>query len=176
MPGVTMPVDTRLVIGPNASLSAGQALGFFAGLSAVCLAIAGGFAWMGLWLILPFAGLELAAVGAALVVVIRRNRYREVLVFEGERLRLEVGRVGAGIENRTEWVRGLTRVILERGPQVCDPTRLVLDCGGQRRIIGRCLTDAERVALARRLKELIHPAWLAAGPAAETLPDWKTGD
>ena len=49
---------TRLVIGPNASLSDRQALGFFAGLSVICLCIGGVFASQGFWPVLPFAGLE----------------------------------------------------------------------------------------------------------------------
>ena len=72
------PVDTRLVIGPNASLTDRQALVFFAGMCGVCLTIAAVFAGVGLWPVLPFAGLELAALAAALWVVVQRNRYREV--------------------------------------------------------------------------------------------------
>ena len=160
------PVDTRLVIGPNASMNGRQALVFFAGISAVCLAIAIGFAALGFWPILPFAGAELAALGAALVVVQKRNRYREVLVFQGDSLRVEFGLAGVGAQARSEWPRHLTRVWLERA---AGATQLVLGCGAQRLVVGSCLTDAERVALARRVKELIHPAWMhvasAEGPA-----------
>lgn len=156
------PVDTRLVIGPNASLTGRQALVFFAGMCGVCLTIAAVFAGLGFWPILPFAGLELAALGAALWVVQRRNRYREVLVFEGERLRIELGEVGKGARARCEWPRASTRIWLQRGPHPTSPTELVLACGPSRLTLGRCLTDAERAALARRLKELIHPAWIQA--------------
>jgi uncharacterized membrane protein len=157
------PVDTRLVIGPNASLTGRQALVFFAGMSGVCLTIAGGFAALGFWPVLPFAGLELAALGAALAVVVRRNRYREVLVFEGARLRIEIGLVGKGMQARCEWPRSATRVWLEPGPHVTSPTRLVLANGASRLTLAACLTDAERATLAARLKELLHPVWQTAG-------------
>jgi uncharacterized membrane protein len=153
-----MPVSTRLVIGPNASLSSRQALGFFGVLCLTCLGIGGVFAMLGLWPVLPFAGLEVLAVGAALAVAMRRNRYREVVSFEGGRVRVEFGMVGRELWSSCEWPRHLTRVWLERGPQ--GGTRLVMACGEQRLTIGACLTDAERASLARRLKELIRPAWL----------------
>ncbi|MGH8481354.1 MAG: DUF2244 domain-containing protein [Nevskiaceae bacterium] len=157
------PVSTRLVIGPNASLSPRQALLFFSGMCLICLGIAAAFAVQGYWPVLPFAGLELLALGVALVVVLRRNRYREVLRFEGGRVRLECGRVGQGASVSSEWPRSSLRVWLESGPNPSSPTQLVLACGPQRTTIGGCLTDAERAALARRLKELIHPAWVEAG-------------
>ena len=157
------PVDTRLVIGPNASLTGRQALVFFAGMCGVCLTIAGVFAGLGYWPVLPFAGLELAALAAALAVVLRRNRYREVLEFEGAQLRIECGDVGRGMRVSCEWPRSSTRVWLDRGSRGSSPTRLVLACGPSRVTLATCLTDAERVALAARLKELIHPAWQQAG-------------
>lgn len=157
------PADTRLVIGPNASLTDRQALGFFAGMCGVCLTIAAVFAGLGLWPVLPFAGLELAALAAALWVVVQRNRYREVLEFDGQRLCVEFGITGEGVRGRCEWPRNGTRVWLERGPHETSPTRLVLAYGSAQLHIGSCLTDAERAALMMRLKELLHPAWTHAG-------------
>ena len=43
-------------------------LGVFASLAAVTLGIGIGFALSGAWLVLPFAGLEVAALGAAFVL------------------------------------------------------------------------------------------------------------
>ena len=162
MPDPRGPVSTRLVIGPNASLSAGQAVVFFASMCLICLGIATTFAALGFWPVLPFAGLELLALGAALAVVLKRNGYREVLSFERERIRVEFGMVGQRTRSSCEWPRSMTRVWLERDAGA-DATQLVLGCGAQRMVIGSCLTDAERAALARRLKELIHPAWVETG-------------
>jgi uncharacterized membrane protein len=156
------PVNTRLVIGPNASLSARQAALFMGWMCAVSLAIGGFFALRGFWPILPFAGLELAALGAALVVSLRRNRYREVVSFDGAAIRVEVGEVGRGAGLTVQLERGATRVLLEPGPYRNSPTRLLLSCKGQLLELGRCLTDAERSRLAARLRELIHPGWRRA--------------
>jgi uncharacterized membrane protein len=155
---MTAPVNTRLVIGPNASLTPRQAAGFMALVAVPGLGIAGVFAAQGFWPIFPFAGLELSALGAALWVSLRRNRYREVLRFEGGQLAVEFGSLGSGVERRLIWPRTWTRAVLEPGRRGNDPQRLLLMYAGRRVEIGRCLTDDERAALRERIKELLKPA------------------
>ena len=48
----------------NCSLSANQAIALFAGIAGISLAFAGVFVSMGYWPVLPFAGMELAVLGA----------------------------------------------------------------------------------------------------------------
>ena len=61
--------------------------------------------------VLPFAGLELGAVGWALAVSMRRNRYREVVSFGEERVRIEFG-----VADTTSAERHPTRLaIVEQG-------------------------------------------------------------
>ncbi len=153
------PKNTRIVIGPNASLSGRQAVWVMALMATVSLSIGTFFAVQGLWPILPFAGLELAALGAALAVVLKRNRYREVLSFTDETIRIEIGMIGQEIAANIELSRTRTRVLLESGPHRNSPNRLLLSDAGRRVEIARCLTDEEREQLARRVRELIHPGW-----------------
>jgi uncharacterized membrane protein len=153
------PVNTRLVIGPNASMSVRQAIGFMAWMCTVSLAIGGFFAWRGFWPILPFAGLELVALAAALAVSLRRNRYREVVSFDGDTIRVEVGEIGRGAGLSVTLMRNSTRVLLQGGPHRNSPSRLLLSCMGQTLRLGACLTDEERERLAQRMRELIHPGW-----------------
>jgi uncharacterized membrane protein len=156
-------MNTRLVIGPNASLDVRTAVLFMAGLGGLWLVIGGFFAWRGYWPILPFAGLELLALAAALAVSLRRNRYREVLCFEDERIRIEVGELGKGVAASRELPRSATRVLLARGPYRNSPTQLWLSCAGQTIELGRCLADDDKDRLAARIRELVHPAWPGAG-------------
>jgi uncharacterized membrane protein len=163
-------LDTCLVIGPNASLSVRGAVSFMIGICAVSLGIGAVFALRGYWPVLPFAGLELAALGAALAVSMRRGRYREVVSFAGDTIAIEVGEVGRGVGLRVQFRRSLTRVLIERGPHANSPTRLALSCGTQRLELGRCLTDAEREQLGARMRELIHPGWLRTPTASADGP------
>ena len=56
----------------NCSISPAGLLWAFVALGFVTLAIGVGFAMVGAWLILPFAGLEVVALGVAFVVHARR--------------------------------------------------------------------------------------------------------
>jgi uncharacterized membrane protein len=161
--------DTQLVIGPNASMSAGMAIGFLTILALISFGIAGLFAWLGYWPIIPFAGLEVGAFGVALWVCLRRNRYREVLSFEGDRLRVECGIVG-GARLVVDWRRSVTRVLVEPGGNRHQPSRLLLHNGGRVLEIGRFLIDVERERLARRLRGLIHPGFVPRAQPAATEP------
>lgn len=164
-------MNTRLVIGPNASLSRAQAWGVLALAASLGLGIATGFAVLGFWVILPFAGLELAALGAGLYVSVRGNAYREVLSFEQDWIRVEFGLAGQGVRSTRSWSRYWTRVVLERGARRNEPMRLLLRSAGQEVEIGRCLTDEEKVRLAARLQALLTPAWRTAPGATGTRPE-----
>lgn len=157
-----MSIRTRLVIAPNASLSSRQAWAFIGLLGAVSLSIGGFFAVQGFWPILPFAGLELIAVAAALVYSLRRNAYREVLSFDEQTVEITTGEVGRGIGMKVRLPRSRTRVLVEPGVHRNHPSRLLLCCGAQTMELGRCLTDEERDGIAQRMRELIHPGWRAA--------------
>lgn len=171
-------MDTTLVIGPNASLTRQQARWFMASMCGVGLGIAGFFAWLGFWPVVPFAGLELSALAAALHLSLKRSRYREVVSFAGDVLRVESGLLGSGPARRVELPRSWARCVLECGVRRHDPTRLWLSCSGRRVELARCLTDEERERLYRRIKELLGPGWRGwpdrAGQA--TAPGLSSGE
>lgn len=155
-----IPLDTRIVIGPNASMTPALAASFLAATAVVSFGIAGGLAAMGYWPVVPFAGLEVGALAVALAVMLRRNRYCEVIAFDAERIRIEFGTAGVGVERAAELPRAWARVLLDAGPHRLSPTRLSLASHGRRVVIGQCLTDEERERLARRLRQLTGPAWM----------------
>lgn len=157
---------TRFVLGPNASLSVRGAWLFMGLASVATLGSAAYCTWLGLWPVLPFAGLELAALGWALMVSMRRSRYREVLSFDEARVRIEFGLAGQGVAAQVELPRGWTRAWIERdADRHFAPSRLVLGCSGQRVVVGRCLTDAEREALLIRFKGLLQTPAIRVEPA-----------
>jgi uncharacterized membrane protein len=164
--------DTRLVICPNASLSARHAWYFMALTASLGLSIGLSFCLNGFWPILPFCGLELAALGLALWVTQRRNRYRETLDFSPDRVLVRFGNLGEGRAAEVDWPRYWVRVVLEPGPNRNSHSRLLLTSAGQRLLVARCLTDQEREDLYSRIQELLPPVWqrcctdgLAAEPA-----------
>lgn len=166
-------INTRLIIRPNASMSLAQAKRVIAWMVVAALSIGGIFVVQGLWPILPFCGLEVAAFAVGLLASVRRNGYREVLCFDGDTIRVEIGMVQQTAASRLTLQRAQTRVLLERGPYRNSPTSLILSCCGQRVEIARCITDEERLALRQRIRQLIHPGWVPPEPAAaEQPPQW----
>jgi uncharacterized membrane protein len=155
--------DRRLIVMPNASLTTAQALWFLGGMALVCFGIAGVFAGMGYWLVLPFAGLEVLALAAGLYWAMRGNAYREVISVGEERVRIEVGRRHP--EWSWEFPRAWARVWLENAQSPCDHGHLLIAYAGQRCEIGAFLCEEDRVALAGRLQQLVakpRHGWLAA--------------
>lgn len=141
----------RLVIQPNASLTLQWAIAFMVFMCVVSFGIAGALAWLGFWMILPFSGLEMAALAAGLWWSMRDNVYREVVSVDFDRVRVETGRYAP--EATWEFQRAWTQVRLDRGPQMNSHPRLWIGSHGRGCILGGCLTDEEREAVARRLRQ-----------------------
>ena len=153
----------RLVIAPNGSLSVAQAQWFFIGMCGVSFGIAAFMTVFGLWLVWPFAGLEMTALGAGLYLSLRDNGYREVISVYEDRIEVEAGLDEP--ERRWEFPRLLTQVRLSPGVYRNSPSRLLLTRHGHGCELGRCLSEEEREKVAQRLK-----AWVTA-PQLSSLRD-----
>lgn len=114
----------RLLLTPNRSISWRGVVRVWLGLVTVSLAVAVGMALAGAWVVLPFAGLELTALAAALYYTARKCQRQEVLVIAPESLRLEKGRV----RKEAEWElpRRSTRVHVDPADHPWTPARFYL--------------------------------------------------
>lgn len=99
------------------------------GLGLLSGVIATGFTLVGAWLILPFAGLEMTALGGALYVVCRKLNMRHVLYFAGDQLVIEKG---MRFPQRV-WrlPRQAASIIVERQNHPWDPIKINLCCRDQ---------------------------------------------
>lgn len=150
------PASQRFLIRPNSSLSwQGNKL-FFLLILAVSFAIAAAFSWMGLWLVLPFAGLEMLVLGLALYHCATRASTWELISIEAEQVKVVVGR--RQIEKQCAFDRCWTQVVLE--PAACKghPSRLLLRARGWEVEVGAQLVEEERQQLAGALKEAVDKA------------------
>ena len=118
----------------------------FAALALLVLAIGAGFATMGAWLILPFAGLEVLLLGAAYVLYARHAA-------DYERIELDAGHVTVEIAEGARTARyemDGAKVSLEEG-------RVVLRGAKEKLEIGRYLGAEARAEVAAALeKKLIQ--------------------
>lgn len=135
---------------PNSSLSWRATLWVLAGIAAVALTIASLFALAGAWLVLPFAGLELAALGLALHRCATRGCEREVISIEGDTVAIERGRFRP--TQRHELPRSWTRVVLDRPGARGHPSRLLIRAHDRSVEVGAWLVEEERTWLAQELR------------------------
>ncbi|MCB1791195.1 MAG: DUF2244 domain-containing protein [Gammaproteobacteria bacterium] len=151
----------RVVIRPNRSLSWRQSMIFLGAIAVPLLLISAVMATRGFWLILPFAGLELAALYASLYVVSHAARRCEVVSIGESVVTVEKGRERGrcaergGPEQRIEFARGWVRVELSRSTTRWYPQRLWIGASGRRVEIAEFLAEDEKVELAAELQRLL---------------------
>jgi uncharacterized membrane protein len=143
----------HFVIRPNCSLSWRGMIWVFAGISGVALATAVGFAMLGAWLVLPFAGLELLALAIGFYHCARRGAEREVIAIQGDTISIERGRYRP--HQRYEFSRAWAQVYLKKARPRSYPSRLTIRSHGREVEIGAFLVEEEREWLARELRRRI---------------------
>jgi uncharacterized membrane protein len=104
---------------------------------------------MGFWLVLPFAGLELLAVGTGLYLVACRCHECEVICIAADSIRIERGR----LRPQQRWVltRAWARVELKDCPRRWYPSRLLIRVHDRSVEVGQFLAEEERHQLAQEL-------------------------
>lgn len=144
----------------NCSTTPRQMMGFYTSLCLVSVAV-GAFFWIqGAKLVMPFASLEILAVGAALLVYSRHAT-------DSERIRLQPGRLtvervfGRRVE-RAEFAPAWVRIEPEHG----DRSLIELSGQGQRIAVGRFVRPELRRQLAEELRWALRRwQWMAAQAA-----------
>ncbi len=147
--------DAQFVIRPNRSFTRRQCWIAFAVVSAACLGVAGYWTAQGFWPVLPFAGLEIAVLGACMYQVMLSGRDTEVVRVSGSTVAVEKGR-DKPVE-RWEFERAWATVALQRARHRWYPSRLVIRSHGREVGIGDFLNEDERARLAGDLKRAISP-------------------
>ena len=142
-----------IVIAPNCSLSVRGAVLFFLSLCAPCFGIAGALTFLGFWPVLPFAGLEMLLLGAALRISLARRNHRQTIVVSESDVAVQ-SRFGKR-HSEVVFPRHWAQVKLRRSTSRLHPSRLVIESHGRQCAVGDFLTEEERRGLHRKLTELI---------------------
>ena len=146
-------MQQRIVLIPNCSLTPKSASMFFGSLFVFSLCFALFFVMHGLWPVLPFWGLEMLVLGAALHLSLKRRLYRQELLFTDAEIRI-VTTSPAG-EEKQEFSRHWAKVRLRSPRTNLYPSRLTIESHGRALEIGQFLTEEERRSLAGRLQGLV---------------------
>ncbi len=144
--------DFEVVARPNSSLSAKGRVYAVVIIAAISLAVALGFSLIGAWLVLPFAGIELLAIGYAFYYIHCHSQDYESIVIEGDQISVEkksYKAVSKMVFNRY-WAKVLLR-LTPNGDQM-----LSLRSHGKEIDFGRSyMTNDQRLELAKQLKERV---------------------
>lgn len=141
----------------NCSLSPRQTAVAYLSICAVSLVVAAGFLWLGFGIVLAFAGIELLALGIALLVHARHATDHETLTLAGDALQVEHA-CGGRVERmdfRAAWVR------VE--PLHGEGSLLELSGQGRRMRVGRYVRAEWRGPLARELRAALRSAAATGG-------------
>lgn len=143
----------EFIIKPNNSLSWRGNKVFFFMLFFVSFFIAISFAMAGMWLIVPFTGLEMLLLGSALTYCYLKNSQCEIVKIDEKKVSVSL------IKMRDTKVfdcnRYWAKFILNKPQLKGYPHKLLLRSAGREMEIGALLTDDERIKLAGMLKENI---------------------
>jgi uncharacterized membrane protein len=136
----------------NCSITPVQLGGMYASLCAVSLGIAGYFWLQGAKLVMPFALLEVVAVGAAFLLYARHAVDSERIAFTGSQLVVELDRAGKTerVEFNPAWLR------IE--PSAGERSLVELSAQGRSVRIGRFMRPELRPDLAKEIRAAVRSA------------------
>ena len=147
-------LEKTIMVMPNRAMPWQHIMMFYFAIAAVTLTIAFNFYVQGLTLILPFAGLELAALGIVLYISAWRSNIKEVVSVTDEKIKIEVGRNSP--ETVFEFDRVWVKIVLEKSWNNWYPSRLLLRSHGKQIELGKFLNEQERQCLEVELKKVIN--------------------
>lgn len=148
----------RFLVRPNCSLSWAGVVRFYLWMVAVTFGIAITFAVNGAWLVLPFAGLEMLVLGAALYCVARRCASWQLITIDTDTINIYVSEAAdtPAVTFRRAWAKIEYQVTKKNWY----PPRLTICSHGQVVEIGNCLNEAERKNLANKLAAVLNTSVL----------------
>ena len=145
----TESAELTIITRPNCSLSFAGRLLFFCVIFFLSAVIAVGFAFAGAWLIVPFCGLEVLALGWALYYISCHVNDYECIVIKDGTVTVEIGyyREVQKIEFQRYWMQ-----VIVLPASIQGRCRIWVKAHGQEVELGRFVDDEERLALASQLK------------------------
>jgi uncharacterized membrane protein len=146
-------MEQRIELAHNCSLTPAAAKLFFGATCLFSLSFALFFVLRGLWPILPFWALEMAALGAALYASMQRRKYGQTVLITDSLISL-VTRTRQGAQKQ-EFARHWAKVKLRSPPRRLGTSRLTIESRGRAYEVGSFLTEEDRCQLALRLNRLV---------------------
>ncbi len=146
---------TQVVLMPNRSMSWETNKKILLAMFCLNMVIALAWTYLGAWMVLPFAGLEILLVGVGMYYVSWKLSFREVLVFENESLIVQKGVYFP--KQEWQWQKSNTTLLRQPSNYRMSAPHLWLSHLNEKVELGQFLNRKEKKQLRRELQELGLP-------------------
>ena len=145
--------DRCIVLSPNLSARWQSTKIFLFIVSFFALSIGVAFALVGLWVILPFAGIEIIVLLLVMYRVARKCYRKQVIYMSAEKIRVEQGIA----QPHSVWESELfwTRLIVQQPGHVWHASKIILRGRNEQIEIGAFLTEHEKKELIKKLRPFV---------------------
>ena len=146
--------NTKLILTPNKSTSWRFNMMVWLSLFFISLVISTAFLLKGLWLILPFSGLELLTVYLGLYFVTRQTTRTEVITFSEDRVMIQKGHKRC--EHTWEYQRHWSKILVKQPAYRGYPKQIFIQSHGKELELGNFLNKTDKEELINNLKQLVY--------------------
>ena len=141
---------TRFIVTANQSMSWKANMYLAASLGVICMGVAIAMATFGLWMVIPFAGLEIVMIIVCLYLTVKRLSRQEVITIDDEQIMLEWGYKYPDVTINLP--RRWSQLSYRCKDNVFEVGELSLSAHGRRYSLGDCLNREEKKALHEELQ------------------------
>jgi uncharacterized membrane protein len=141
----------QLILRPNCSMKWSLVVRFYLAFCLFSLSIALGFAYFGYWMVLPFSGMEIIALGCGLYLVCRKTYKQEVINFIDDQIIVEKGYEKV-LETHAYNI-GLVRLIIDLKDKKYKNHKINIGMYGKYVEVGGFLSYVEKDSLACELND-----------------------
>ena len=143
-----------IVLKPNNSASWQFNMVILGALTFILFAISSYFAFLGLWLIFPFAGLEIIVLFICIYLRVRANNNTEVITFDKTTVIVERGSYQA--EKSWKYNRLWTKIFVKKPAIRGYPKQIYIRSHGKELELGSFLNKQDKEILIKDLKSTIY--------------------
>ena len=145
---------TTIVLRPNNSASWRFNMMIVASLAFIAFIISSFFALQGLWLIFPFAGLEVGFLFICLYLRMRANTKTEIITFDNDKVLIERGCYHA--EKSWEYHRMWAKIFVKKPATRGYPKQVFIRSHGKELELGSFLNKEDKEILIKDLKNVVY--------------------
>lgn len=146
--------SATIVLQPNNSASWQFNLKIAVSLAVINFIFATYFAWHGLWLIYPFAGLEVGLLFICLYLRLKANINTEVITFDSDTVLVERGHYHA--ERSWKYHRMWAKIFIKKPAYRGRPKQVFIRSHGKELELGSFLNKKDKELLIKDLKNIVY--------------------